>query len=116
MALTLKTDKQVQLIVSSVRKVMQTGDIDNLTKQAYDFIMLGSGFIAHFNLHGFRAEYSNVEDLRNALLANQRYNQWSNFRPGERDYEYYMQKKEIYNQICQVCKTHNFQSELAFCS
>ena len=26
-------------------------------------------------------------------------NQWKNFRPGERDYEYYMAKADVYNRI-----------------
>ena len=104
MALTLKTPRQEQLIVASVRKVLQTGDIEYLTKQAYDFIMLSSGFIAHYNLYGFMEEYRDVEKLRRELLANQRHNQWFNFNSSDKDYSYMMQKKHIYNNLCEVCK------------
>ena len=30
---------------------------------------------------------------------NQDINQWDNFHPGQKDYDYMMQKKDIYNQI-----------------
>lgn len=103
MSLTLKTPRQVQLIVSSVRKVMQTGEIEHLSKSAYDFLYLASGFIAHYNLFGFRDYYSDVENLRRDILINQMNNQWRNFHRGERDYDYMMQKKSIYNQIVEVC-------------
>jgi hypothetical protein len=96
----LKTPRQTDLIVSSIRKVFETNDINHLTKSAYDFLHLSSGFIAHYNLHGFRAEYDNVSLLKNRLAANYGSNQWNNFRPGENDYDYMMQKKEIYNRIC----------------
>jgi hypothetical protein len=103
MALQLLTPRQVQLIVSSIRKVMQTGEIENLTSAAYKFLNLSSGFIAHYNLYGFRDYYSDVENLRRDIMIHQMHNQWRNFRQGERDYDYYSQKREIYNQICEVC-------------
>ena len=99
--MNLLTTRQAALITSSVRNVMASGDINKLTMIAYRFIMLSSGFIAHYNLWGFREEYRNVTDLKEALLRNQDMNQWSNFRPGARDYDYYMQKRDIYNAICE---------------
>jgi hypothetical protein len=80
---------------------MASRDINKLTYLAYKFIMLSSGFIAHDNLYGFRDAYCNVGDLKAALLRNQDHNQWSNFRPGEDHYDYYMQKRDIYNCICE---------------
>lgn len=108
MALTLKTPRQVQLIVSSVRKVMQTGEIEYLTKAAYNYLYLASGFIAHYNLHGFRDYYSDVENLRRDILINQMHNQWRNFTKHDEDYDYMMQKKSIYNQIVDACQTNGF--------
>lgn len=95
----LLTQRQSDLIVSSVMKVFKTGDIDKLTNSAYKFIMLSSGFIAHYNLYGFRAEYSNITKLRHDILMNIPANQWNNFSPRDRDYAYMMQKKDIYNRI-----------------
>jgi len=99
MALTLRTPRQADLIVSNLRKVFQTGEIYHLSKSAYNFLYLCSGFIAHYNLHGFRDEYRDVAELKRNILANVNANQWNNFRPGERDYDYYMEKKNIYNRI-----------------
>jgi hypothetical protein len=104
MALQLKTPRQAQLIVASVRKVMQTGEIEHLTKQAYDFLNLSSGFIAHYNLFGFRDYYSDVENLRRDILIHQMRNQWRNFTAHDKDYDYMMQKKLIYNNLCDVCE------------
>lgn len=104
MALQLKTPRQEQLIVASVRKVFQTGDIGYLTKQAYNFIMLSNGFIAHYNLYGFIEEYRNIENLRRNILTNRQNNQWNNFSSFDENYSYMMQKKRIYNNLCDVCE------------
>ena len=51
-------------IVSNLNKVFATGDSTKLSPEAYKFITLSMGFIAHFNRSGFASSY---EDLR--LLA-----------------------------------------------
>jgi hypothetical protein len=99
--ITLLTTRQAALITSSVRNMMTSGDINKLTMAAYKFIMLSSGFIAHYNLLGFRDVYRNVADLKEDLLRKQPYNQWFNFRPGDEHYDYYMQKRDLYNAICE---------------
>jgi hypothetical protein len=86
-------------IVKSFKKVFNTNDISHLSKDAYNFIYLASGFIAHYDHAGFKDYYSDVKKFKNDIIANQKNNQWKNFRPGERDYEYYMNKKDIYNAI-----------------
>jgi hypothetical protein len=108
MALTLKTPRQRQLIVSSLRKVFATGDIENLTKAAYGFVMLSSGFIAHYSVYGFRGEYQNVDNLKRELVENAPMNQWKNFHPGNRDYDYVMQKRDIYNEILDLIPEDEF--------
>lgn len=104
MSLTLLTSRQEQLILFSIRKVFKTGDIDYLTKGAYNFLYLSSGFIAHYNIYGFREEYRDVDYFRRRILDNQPVNQWNNFHPGDRDYDYMIQKKRIYNAICEIVK------------
>jgi len=94
------TRRQMVMIANNIRKVVSTANIELLTKQSYNFLYLSSGFIAHYNLYGFRANYENTTEFANAILNKQSMNQWSNFRPGERDYEYNMAKKECYNMIC----------------
>jgi hypothetical protein len=110
----LKTLRQTDLIVSSIRKVFQTGDINHLSKSAYDFLSLSSGFIAHYNLYGFRCAYDNVNDLKAQLAQSYAANQWNNFRSGERDYHYMMQKKEIYNRICALFQNEGYELKQSF--
>lgn len=88
--------KSAALIVKNI--VAACKDINKLNKRGYDFIYLASGFIAHYNLNGFIGYYSE-NSLKQDILDNAKWNQWSNFRPGEQNYEYYMSKKKIYNEI-----------------
>jgi hypothetical protein len=90
------TERQKTLIVNNV--VNACKNIDNLNKTGYNFLYLCSGFIAHYNLFGFIANYTG-ESLKRDIISFAGQNQWNNFRPGERDYDYYMAKKEVYNSI-----------------
>jgi hypothetical protein len=74
-------------------------DIELLSKPAYNFISGCAGFIAHYNHQGFIAAYGTGTNLALDILMNKRYNQYSNFRPGESDYEYYMSKRDLYNKV-----------------
>jgi len=101
MALTPLTERQKSLIVSNVVKAVK--NIDNLNKTGYNFVYQCSGFIAHYDLYGFIASYTG-ESLKRDLISYAGQNQWSNFRPGERDYDYMMAKKDVYNRIiAQIC-------------
>jgi hypothetical protein len=94
--MTPLTERQKTLIVNNVVKAVQ--NIDNLNKTGYKFLYLCSGFIAHCDLSGFIASYTG-ESLKRDIVSFAGQNQWNNFRPGERDYDYYMTKKEVYNRI-----------------
>ena len=96
MALTPLTERQKVLIVSNVIKACR--NIDNLNKTGYNFVYQCSGFIAHYDLYGFIASYTG-ESLKRDLISYAGQNQWNNFRPGERDYDYMMAKKDVYNRI-----------------
>jgi hypothetical protein len=104
------SDRQTKMIVSNIAKVAKTGDTNYLTKQAYRFLNLSSGFIAHYNLFGFRAYYADQGDLATDILNNRPNNQWANFRPGEKDYEYYMAKRDCYNRICTALEMIGFKA------
>jgi hypothetical protein len=95
-------DSKANLIVKNV--VAACKDISKLNSTGYKFINLANGFIAHYNLEGFKGYYSDEGNLKQDILQNQSSNQWSNFREGERDYDYYMKKKEIYNKIVDQLK------------
>ena len=94
--LKLLTERQKTLIINNV--VAACKDISKLNKQGYNFLYLANGFIAHYDRYGFMAHYSDGS-LREDLKTNQRYNQWDNFKPDHPSYEYYMEKKEMYNKI-----------------
>ena len=98
MSLEKLSDRKVQLIVKNV--VRACAEPTKLNGTGYRYINLASGFIAHYNLGGFVSYYVNDADLRSDILANRSNNQYHNFRPGDENYEYYRQKGEIYNMIC----------------
>jgi len=79
---------------------MTSGNINLLSKQSYNYLYLCSGFIAHYNYHGFIAHYNNLNELILDIKNNKQYNQWRNFTPNDKDYAYYMQKRDIYNRLC----------------
>jgi hypothetical protein len=90
------TERQKTLIVSNVVKAVK--NIDNLNKTGYNFLYLCSGFIAHYDMYGFISNYADGT-LEQDILSYAGQNQWKNFRPGERDYEYYSSKADVYNRI-----------------
>jgi hypothetical protein len=94
--MTPLTERQKTLIVNNVVKACK--NIDNLNKTGYNFVYQASGFIAHYNLYGFIASYTG-ESLKRDIVSFAGQNQWNNFRPGERNYDYYMAKKDVYNRI-----------------
>jgi hypothetical protein len=94
--LTPLTPRQQSLIVNNVVKAC--GNIEKLNKTGYKFIMLASGFIAHYDLYGFRAAYSDGSLARD-IRRNARNNQWTNFSPSDPNYDYYMSKRDTYNKI-----------------
>ena len=107
MALSTYTERDEALIVKNILAAA-TESICKLSSKSYTFLSLCSGFIAHYNKEGFIENYSNYAgELRRDILQYQRQNQWLNFRQGEENYEYYMQKKSMYNAICLGLKAGN---------
>lgn len=96
MALKPYTPTQQKRIASNV--IRACTDIEALNNSAYKYLNLCSGFIAHYDLQGFKAYYSRYS-LKDDIEANYRQNQWRNFTPRDQDYEYYMSKRAIYNMI-----------------
>jgi hypothetical protein len=86
--------------------VKGANSIEYMTDKAYRFLNLSNGFIAHYDKGGFMEHYREPDSLKRDILDNQRNNQWGNFQPGERGYEYYMQKKQIYNAVCDCLKNN----------
>lgn len=101
-ALNPITPRQKSLIVNSFKRVFLTDDIENLTSTAYRYLYLASGFIAHYDLRGFREAYRNVSELKTDIRANASNNSWSNFSPSDPDYAYYRSKADIYQRILRL--------------
>ena len=74
-------------------------DIKLLSPEAYRWLHLRAGFIAHYDLEGFIEEYQTSQNLRDNILANQIHNTSCNRSRKDRDYPYYLQQCEIYQQI-----------------
>jgi len=94
--LTPLTERQKILIVNNVVRACK--NIEELNKTGYRFINLACGFIAHYDLYGFR-EFYRDNDLATDIRRNAHMNDWGNFHPGERDYDYYMAKRDVYRRI-----------------
>jgi len=90
------TEKQKSLIVNNIVKACD--DIHKLNGTGYKYIYLASGFIAHYNINGFKGHYSS-HDLTRDILSNADSNRWDNFNPGDDNYEYYKSKADIYKRI-----------------
>lgn len=95
--MTPLTQREKQLIAKNV--IAACKDINKLNGTGYKFLNLCSGFIAHYNLEGFKAYYAEPGSLQDDIEIYARQNQWSNFRAGERDADYYHSKRDCYNMI-----------------
>jgi len=89
-------NREKQLISKNILAACK--DINKLNKRGYDFINVASGFIAHYDINGFKAYYSE-HSLQDDIERFAKQNQWSNFRKGEGYYDYYMAKRDCYNMI-----------------
>ena len=104
MALKPITEGEKNRILRNIGLMFKAKNIELLDKYGYNFLYLASGFIAHYDRGGFIHAYGSTQALAQDILSNQSNNQWGNFHKGENCYEYYMQKKEIYNRICEYAQ------------
>ena len=96
------TEKQKSLIINNIVKAC--GDIERLNGTGYKFIYLAGGFIAHYNINGFKDHYSRY-DLETDIVKNLHSNLYLNFSEGDQNYHYYKSKADIYKRI--VAKLSN---------
>lgn len=45
-------------VVKDFQRLMQTGDVAKITPRLYHALTMHGGFIAHYDIHGFRATYA----------------------------------------------------------
>jgi len=102
----------VKALLNNLNLVMKTRNIDKLNKPTYTQVSLMSGFIAHYNLYGFRDTYRCIGDLI-CDLANS-----ADFRDAERyirdpwfaeEYgtDYCQSKVDFYNGIVKIVAIYN---------
>ena len=60
-------------IVRSIERVLRRKDVDLLTYEAYTFIHLYCGSIAHFSLEGWKHTYKDLRDFLNFFLLRNEY-------------------------------------------
>jgi hypothetical protein len=101
------SNTKVKSTVSNI--VAACKNIEKLQKRGYNYLYLCSGFIAHYNIHGFKDYYSGIT-LRADILMNAKQNEYRNFAPGDENYEYYHQKAQIYAAIVNEIKNESFGS------
>lgn len=57
----------VRALENNLKLVFRSGNIEKLNKPTYNFITLYMGFIAHYDVYGFRAEYKDLWLLADTL-------------------------------------------------
>lgn len=99
-------------ILHNIKQVITTGNINKLNKQTYNFIMNLSGFIAHYNIEGFKGYYNNTNDLIKDLTKstdtiNPEYYITDFFIQKEEQKDYYISKAETLKQIKKLLQEVN---------
>ncbi len=102
MALTPITQKQSLMIANNIAKVIKKQDMSLLSISAYKFISIQAGFIAHYNLQGFKDYYRNdVRQFAQEILDYKNISSRTNYQPDHKNYEYYKSKANTYLLICE---------------
>lgn len=104
MALKPITQKAATLIAKNIAKVIKKNDMSLLTKGSYNYISICSGFIAHYNLQGFKDYYTHetsVLDFYNDIMDNKSISGRTNYQVNDKNYDYYKSKADTYLLICQ---------------
>jgi len=106
-------------IISNLNLVFKTRNISKLNKPTYKFIMDLGGFIAHYDLYGFRSYYSDLRDLIRDLekstdVLNPEYYLSDFFQKREESKDYYKSKTETLKQIKPLIEKYKTEIEKQF--
>ena len=55
-------------VVRCFKRVIESRDINKMTKELYEFLILHCGFIAHYNIHGFKSTYSPPNEFADVFI------------------------------------------------
>lgn len=63
-----KGDIRTLPVVKNFRKVMEERNLSSMTNELYEFFHLYCGFIAHYNINGFRETYAAPRDFADVFI------------------------------------------------
>ena len=93
-------------ILNNIELIFKTGDIEKLNNTTYHFIYLLSGFIAHYNLYGFRDAYRDLrlfaKDLLSGCDTSAEYRSTEEWAVKEYGYEYCQSKANAIKGIREI--------------
>ena len=55
-------------VIKNFQEVIENKDIDRMNKELYNFLILYSGFIAHYDINGFKSTYRNPVDFSEVFI------------------------------------------------
>jgi hypothetical protein len=55
-------------VIKNFKEVIENRDINKMTKELYDFLTLYCGFIAHYDINGFKATYKAPRDFAEVFI------------------------------------------------
>jgi hypothetical protein len=90
--------------VKSIEKVLKKKDLKYLTKEAYNFIILRCGSIAHFSIEGWRYYYRDLRDFLDFFLIKNEYGECI-AKVSELDY-WPVEDKEVIREIISTCSKY----------
>jgi hypothetical protein len=90
--------------VKSIEKVLKKKDLKYLTKEAYNFITLRCGSIAHYNIECWRYYYRDLRDFLDFFLVKNEYGECL-AKVSEHDY-LPVEDKEVIKEIISTCNKY----------
>jgi hypothetical protein len=88
-------------IARCVEMICKNRDINYLTKEAYQFITLYCGSIAHFDIEGWKSVYSDLRDFLNFFLVRNEYGDCLVHPPERMNLS--QENKQIVLEIVSIC-------------
>jgi hypothetical protein len=55
-------------VIKNFKEVIETRNIDKMNKELYQFLNLYCGFIAHYDINGFKATYRDPQDFAEVFI------------------------------------------------
>ncbi len=56
-------------LIKNFKEIIENRDINRMKKELYEFLTLYCGFIAHYNIEGFKATYRSPRDFAEVFIC-----------------------------------------------